>query len=77
MPKRIMINAKCSDLCYVELQHEDGTPIAESNGYVPEWMPGDHGGDYVCLTVDLETGQILNWEKPSDEDLKKTFGGKS
>jgi hypothetical protein len=72
MPK-ISLTAKCSDMCYMELENADGT-TAEHNGYVPDWMPGDHDGDYVCLTIDLETGKILNWEKPSDEALQKTFG---
>ena len=30
-----------------------------------------HYGDYLILDIDLETGQILNWKKPTREDLER------
>jgi len=33
-------------------------------------MPGDHYGDYLILNIDLETGQITNWRKPSAEAIE-------
>ena len=62
---KITISAKCSDLFYAQL--DDGR---EYDGYVPEFFPGEHYGDYVALEIDLSTGQILNWKKPSLKDLK-------
>lgn len=57
--------AKCSDMFNAELS--DGR---EYEGYVPGFLGG---GDYVRLTVDLDTGQIVGWQKPSQEDLDEMF----
>ena len=66
----IKINAKCADLFAATL-HDKGRQIGEEySGYVPEFFPGQHWGDYVELVIDVETGQILNWTKPSKEDLE-------
>ncbi|MCY1454717.1 hypothetical protein D9M71_718000 [compost metagenome] len=40
-------------------------------GYVPDFFPGDHYGDYLILNIDLETGQIKNWKKPTAGDIEK------
>ena len=68
-PATIQITAKCSDLFSAVLCEADGKPIAEYHGYVPEFMPGEHFGDYVELTIELETGKILNWKKPTKKQL--------
>lgn len=57
----VKINAKCSDLCYYEILNDNGTVIHENDGYVPDFMPGQHFGDYVMLDIDVKTGKILNW----------------
>ena len=61
----IKISAKCSDLfsasCDAEAKYYDG--------YVPDFFPETHYGDYVELTIDTATGQILNWPK----DLKDSM----
>ena len=67
----VTISAKCSDLCYVELKDAKGTVIAEHDGYVPDFMPGEHYGDYVMLDIDLATGRILNWKKPTAKSLEQ------
>jgi len=69
---RIYINAKCADLCYAELKDSTGKTVAEHNGYVPALMPEDHYGDYVELEIDLETGVILNWKRPSIKTVEET-----
>lgn len=63
--KIISINAKCSDLFSARLN--DGRSY---EGYVPEFFPGEHYGDYVQFDIDLKTGQILNWKVPTANDLK-------
>jgi len=35
-------------------------------------MPEEHYGDYVELQIDLETGQIMNWKKPSRKVIEET-----
>lgn len=73
MKRTIEISAKCSDLFSATL-FEGGKQKGCHDGYVPDFMPGQHWGDYVQMEIDVETGQILNWEKPTDEQLKETFG---
>ena len=70
--KTIQISAKCSDL-FSAILIEDGKERGSYDGYVPKFMPGQHFGDYVELNIDIETGQILNWKKPSEAALKETF----
>jgi hypothetical protein len=69
--KIISISAKCSDLCFVSARDEKGEVIAERDGYVPNFMPDEHWGDYIILDIDRETGQILNWKVPSSERVLK------
>lgn len=65
--KTIKISAKCSDMFNAQY---DGKSYS---GYVPDWMPGEHYGDYVNLEIDLETGKILDWKKPTKTQLDETF----
>jgi hypothetical protein len=69
----IKITAKCSDMFSASLI-KDGQQVGEYSGYVPNFMPGEHYGDYVQLHIDLETGQIINWKRPSQKQLEGTFG---
>ncbi len=72
----LSITAKCSDMFLATL-HNNGHYKGEYSGYVPAWFPNSnvsHFGDYVELRIDVATGQILNWKKPSDAVLNKTFG---
>lgn len=48
--------------------------IREYEGYVPNFFPEDHYGDYIELKIDLKTGQILNWcEEITDLDFIELF----
>jgi hypothetical protein len=67
--KVITISAKCSDLFWSRLT-VDGTIKGEYEGYVPDFFPDEHYGDYVILDIDADTGQILNWKKPTAKDLE-------
>ena len=76
-PKILHISGKTSDLCYARLEDKDGNVLKEHDGYVPEFMPGQHVGeepdshygDYIILSIDIETGKILNWKKPTKAEL--------
>jgi hypothetical protein len=74
-PQTILrVTAKCSDMFFASL-HEDGKQVGKSyNGYVPDFMPGEHYGDYVKLEIDLVTGQILNWKRPTIGQVEAAFG---
>ena len=71
--KILKINAKCSDMFYASIRdNRDNTRPLEYNYYVPSWFPNpraQHGGDYVKLEIDIETGQILNWKTPTPKQL--------
>ena len=68
----LRIDAKCSDTCWSGIFNSDGKLLREKSGYVPNGL-GIGGGDYVNLEIDLETGQILNWKKPTAEAVREFF----
>lgn len=65
------ISAKCSDLFYAQLGAE------EYDGYVPGFFPGEHFGDYVQLKIDVDTGKIIDWKRPTAEQLNHMFKSES
>lgn len=67
--KIIRINAKCSDMFSADVVDETGKILKEYNGYVPDFFPGQHYGDYIELDIELETGRILNWKKTTRADI--------
>ena len=71
----ISISAKCSDMFAASLK-QDERVIGNYDGYVPDWFPNpraEHFGDYVELQIDIETGRIVNWKKPTQAQLNTTF----
>lgn len=68
--KTIKMTAKCSDLCYMNFKNAQGKQVGERDGYVPDFMPGQHWGDYVELEIDVATGKILNWKAPTQKQLR-------
>ena len=64
-PHVLSIVAKCRDLCFAKLIAKDGTVLKDHDGYVPKMMPGEHYGDYIEIEIEIATGKILNWKKPS------------
>lgn len=70
MARILKVCAKCSDGFAATLE-EDGKQTAEHEGYVPKFFPEEHYGDYVELDIDIDTGMILNWKKPTKEELKQ------
>ena len=70
---KIKIMAKCSDCFHMEAYDDKGTPLVDYDGYVPEFMPGQHYGDNIILEIDAATGQILNWRKDAVELFNKVF----
>ena len=70
---KIRITAKCSDMFSAQLVDINGKIVGEYEGYVPDFMPGEHYGDYVQLDIDIPTGNVLNWKCPSQGQLNETF----
>lgn len=72
--KSVTVSAKVRDSgCYV-FKNASGEPIKSiEDSYVPDFFPTEHYGDYIELEIDLETGQILNWQKPTAEQLEQAL----
>ena len=71
--KTIIITAKCSDLCYITYMDEKNQKVGERDGYVPDFFPEEHYGDYVELEIEVSTGKILNWKTPTQKELTKSM----
>jgi hypothetical protein len=70
--KTLKIHCKVCDDFTASLHDQTGAEICgQQDGYVPGFMPGEHFGDYVILDVDIETGQITNWKKPTPQKLQE------
>jgi hypothetical protein len=58
------------------LHDQDNNCIHEQEqGYVPSFMPGEHYGDYVILDIDIDTGMINNWKKPTKSEIQDWISG--
>ena len=68
--KVLVVHCKVRDEFCGAICGADGDVIKEfEDAYVPDFMPGDHFGDYIILKIDIDTGQILNWVRPSEAQL--------
>jgi len=69
--KTLLIHLKVSDGFCAHILDENRKELGgQDDGYVPDFMPGEHYGDYVILEVDIDTGHIANWRKPSKEAIE-------
>jgi hypothetical protein len=70
--KTLKLHLKVSDRFQASLNSATGTEIFDQeDGYVPDFMPGNHYGDYVMLDIDIDTGEITNWKKPTAEQIQE------
>ena len=70
--KTLQIHCKVSDMFTAHIVDQDGVELGgQDDGYVPDFMPGKHYGDYVILDIDLDTGLVSNWKTPSAEQIEK------
>ena len=73
--KLLKIFIKVCDEFMATLESSTGTLLCNYDGYVPDFMPGEHDGDYLILDIDIDTGQIVNWIKPSPEQIQDLING--
>lgn len=72
--KTVSVHVKVCDSGNYYFKDVDGKIIVTKEGdYVPSLFPGEHYGDYLILDIDIESGLILNWKKPSIEKLIESF----
>lgn len=68
----LRIHCKVSDRFCAALATSTGTEIfQQDDGYVPDFMPGSHYGDYVILDIDIDTGMVTNWTPPTKEQIQE------
>jgi hypothetical protein len=60
----------CDRFTYMLKDAQGETVFDQDDGYVPDFMPGDHYGDYIILNIDLETGKVTNWTTPTAEQIE-------
>lgn len=69
--KELRLHLKVSDRFNATLHDQDGDVLKDYDGYVPTFMPGEHYGGYVILNIDIDTGQITNWKKPTAAQIEE------
>ena len=75
--KTLSLCLKVSDMFTAHVLDENGVELGgQDDGYVPDFMPGKHYGDYVMLEIDIDSGQITNWKTPSKEQIEKFIASK-
>ena len=69
--KTLRIHCKVSDRFTYAIDDAQGDEIYnQDDGYVPDFMPGERYGDYVILDIDLDTGMVANWKKPTAAQIE-------
>ena len=76
--KTVKVEARTMCLCLkvcsefaCDILDQDNICIGQYEGGVPGFFPGDHGGDYVELDINLDTGMVENWKVPTAEQIEK------
>lgn len=73
--KKMVLCAKVSDRLNLTFCDEQDRPVFEYSGYVPKFFPEAdetwNNFDYIVFEIDVETGRILNWKKPSESELNE------
>lgn len=69
--KTLRIHCKVSDRFTYSLEDAEGQEVfSQDDSYVPDFMPGQHYGDYIILDIDLDTGMVKNWSTPTASEIE-------
>jgi hypothetical protein len=70
--KILKIHMKVSDRFQATLVSSTGEQLKDQDdGYVPDFMPGKHYGDYVILDIDIDSGKVINWVTPTADQIQE------
>ena len=69
----MQINVKTNDCFGALFMDKFGEVKGEYEGYPPMFLP--EGPTDLCLSIDLETGKILNWTKPLPHQIEDMLDG--
>jgi hypothetical protein len=76
--KTLSIYCKVRDRFTANILDDQGNVLGgQDDGYVPDFMPGTHYGDYVSLDIDIDTGMVTNWVTPEPKDIESFINGSS
>lgn len=75
-PEILRVHCKVCDNFAAELIDKNGETLRDYEGYVPDFMPGQHYGDYIILDIDIESGMIKNWKVPTVKQMELFVKGK-
>lgn len=67
--KLVNIFVKVSPETTITLYDNTNRPIKGIGGRLPKFLV-QCDCDYIDLTINIETGQVLNWRKPLAEELE-------
>ena len=73
--KTLKLHMKVCDQFEADLVDQHGEVLKAYEGYVPDFMPGEHYGDYLILDIDLDTGTITNWKPPTAKAIEEFVNG--
>lgn len=68
--KIIRVHVKTSDRLSARVYSDKGELLKDHDGYTPGFFP-EGGGDYLVLNIDIDTGVIVNWVKPTAEVMEE------
>lgn len=68
--KTVKVSVKCCDSFSCDILDQDNAILKTYNGYVPDFFPEKHYGDYLLLDIDIDTGLITNWPKLFPKDIE-------
>ena len=66
--RALSITCKVSDQCHLEFIEENGH-VENYQGYVPDFFPEEHYGDYIILQITAE-GKVKGWQ-PTDKQINR------
>jgi hypothetical protein len=66
----VRTNHKTSDECFIKFETDKGE-FVHYMGYVPDFFPGDHFGDYVRLSITREG--IVQKLKVTDAEIEEAL----
>lgn len=72
--KTLAIQMKVSDTFFADMLDATGKSVFAYEGYVPDFFPDEHYGDYLYLDIDIKTGKITNWKVPTPKDIESMKG---
>ena len=66
-------NSKTADMCCLKFEQQGSKELLSYMGYVPDFFPGEHWGDYVRLEIS-EKG-VVKKLKVTDAQIDKLLAG--